>query len=49
MSADGKTATLDPSVKLGERKRYTVRISGAKDPAGNALPEKIWSFKTGRR
>lgn len=49
LSKEGKTATLDPSVRLGARKTYTASIVGAKDPAGNALPDKIWSFKTGRR
>ena len=49
VSEDGKTVTLDPSVRLAKRKTYTAKISGAKDKAGNALPDKVWSFKTGRR
>jgi hypothetical protein len=49
LSADGKTITLDPSIRLAKRKMYTARISGAKDLAGNLLPDKVWSFKTGRR
>ena len=49
-----KTATLDPfpgnpTQKLARRKVYIAKISGAKDKAGNTLPDKVWSFKTGRK
>ena len=48
-SSSGKTVTLDPSARLAKRKTYTVKTVGATDKAGNALPDKVWSFKTGRR
>jgi hypothetical protein len=49
VSSDGKTATLDPSANLGKKTRYTAKISGAKDLAGNALPDYPWSFTTGKK
>ena len=49
VSKDGKTATLDPSSRLGKRKTYTAKILGAKDLSGNALPDEVRSFETGRR
>ena len=49
VSEDGKTVTLDPSILLAKRTTYTAKIVGAKDLAGNALPDKAWSFKTGLR
>jgi hypothetical protein len=49
VSEDGKTVTLDPSILLAKRTTYTAKIVGAKDLAGNALPDKAWSFKTAPR
>lgn len=47
------TVTLNPfgssTQKLSRKKVYTAKISGAKDLAGNPLPDVVWSFKTGRR
>lgn len=51
--AVSQTVTLNPfgssTQKLSKKKIYTAKISGAKDLAGNPLPDAIWSFKTGRR
>jgi predicted outer membrane repeat protein len=56
--ASCKTVTLDPDVRLGKRKMYTVRIEGGgdadgltvKDLVGNELAQDfVKSFRTGRR
>ena len=39
----------DPTKKLAKKTTYTAKISGAKDKAGNTLPDKEWSFKTARK
>jgi hypothetical protein len=39
----------DPTKKLAKKTTYTAKISGAKDKAGYTLPDKEWSFKTGRK
>jgi hypothetical protein len=46
LSADGKTVWLNPTNRLRARTWYRVKIIGAKDLAGNTLPNKAWSFKT---
>jgi hypothetical protein len=56
--ASCKTVTLDPDVRMGKRKMYTVRIEGGgdadglavKDLVGNELAQDfVKSFRTGRR
>ncbi len=40
------TAIFNYSGTLGSNKGYTVTLTGLKDLAGNALPDKSWSFTT---
>jgi thermitase len=49
LSSDGKTVTLDPSASLAKGTKYTAKIQGAKDLAGNPLATTTWSFKTGKK
>ncbi len=47
LSANGRTATLNPSVTLRPSTQYTVRVtSGITDIAGNPLVPYSWSFTT---
>ena len=46
VSSDSKTITLDPKDRLAAGTRYRVKIIGAKDLAGNTLPNYTWRFKT---
>jgi hypothetical protein len=46
-NATTRRATLNPSVTLAPRTRYTLRLTaGIKDRAGNALTATSWSFTT---
>lgn len=40
------TAIFWHSTVLGSNKAYTVNLTGLADPAGNALPDRSWSFTT---
>ena len=42
-----KKVTLKASANLEARTKYTVKMSGVKDLAGNALTAYTWSFTTG--
>jgi hypothetical protein len=50
LSADGRTATLDPRARLAAGVRYTVTLDGGatavRDPAGNVLATSTWRFTT---
>jgi methionine-rich copper-binding protein CopC len=41
-----RTATLNPTAALAPNTTYTVRVSGAKDQAGNTMDALTWSFTT---
>lgn len=41
-----KVLTFTPAAVLGDGKQYTVRVSGAKDDAGNTMTQTQWSFTT---
>jgi hypothetical protein len=41
-----QTATLTPSAALTDSTKYTAKVSGAKDAAGNTMTPVTWSFTT---
>ena len=41
-----QTATLTPSAALADSTKYTAKVSGAKDAAGNTMTPVTWSFTT---
>jgi hypothetical protein len=47
LSADGRTATLNPSAKLADGRAYRVNLTnGIHDVAGNGLAALSWRFHT---
>jgi len=52
LSADGRTATLNPAARLAPDTRYRVTITGGasnvRDVAGNGLLSTAWRFTTRR-
>jgi len=47
LSANGRTATLKPSSKLGSGRQFKVQLtSGISDMAGNKLAALSWKFNT---
>ena len=48
LSADGLTATFDPTTDLAPNTDHTVTLTrGIKDLGGNALAREEWTFRTG--
>jgi methionine-rich copper-binding protein CopC len=45
-NAATQTATLTPRAALADSTKYTSKVSGAKDAAGNAMTPVTWSFTT---